>query len=1627
MSDPKLYTVGWICAISTEYVAARAFLDEEHGGPHSVAEQDSNTYTLGKIGNHHVVIAVLPAGEYGTVSAARVANDMLYSFPNVRVGLLVGIGGGAPTPKRDIRLGDVVVSAPCNGTGGVLQYDFGKTIQEQKFKTTGYLNQPPVLLRTAVADLRARYEADGHRIPQTINGILKTKPRLRRKYGKPENGDRLYKSSAVHPRESEQACANTCSSADLIVRQARGVDEDNPTIHYGTIASANQLMKDALVRDTLAQDSNVLCFEMEAAGLVNSFPCLVVRGICDYSDTHKNKDWQGYAAMVAAAYAKDLLGRIAPSKIEAEGRLNDVVLGLKSTMDEHISISRKVLEIAQGEAREKLSEQHLRCLQLLYLTESNNDTTYKWYKDSVPDRLAGTCSWVLEHDHFNTWLGHESGVLLITADPGCGKSVLSKFLVGDVLSPLRTTCYFFFKDQVQNKISQALCAILHQLFSANPQLIRHAMHYFHEEGAALVHSTHSLWLIFEKAVQDPAAVPIFVVLDALDECDSAEAERLIQRILAHTLLNESGDGKVSYLLTSRSYDRITEEFEQSLRIFPRIHVSGEDYADSIGQDVKFVIKQRVNELALRKGLSNGLKELLLEEILGMEHRTYLWAHFAFDHLKHHLVFKTERGVRDALGTMPTSVTDAYEKILSKAKNQMMARKTLSIILAARRPLTLSEMNVAMHLTDRTSSHGDLDLEEEEDFKASLRSLCGLFVSVYRGKVYFIHQTAREFLLVDLSDTASTAMDQVWQHSILMSRAQHVLAEICVRYLLLFQLSPHLLKSAVRYADTIRDSEVFVEYAIDYWPLHYADGFHDDSAELVHLATKLSDPASALYSYWARLHFTSPRRLAYEINPGFTTALGVASFFGLYTVVDSLLRGAVDVNAKDGRKQCTPLSWAIEQHHKNVAELLLQSGADANVKGVSFGTTLAASVHWGDKDMVEKLLDKGAEDLEVTGYGTALETAVYHNVSDMVVLLLRSGVGIDKHSRRYNSALRAAAEKGNRHVVALLQASGTCYHQHCKSHGVPAEVIRGRSIRGQLIERVEHDSPLHIRSPSPLHAVNDSTAGASGRTPLFLASMNGHAEIVTALLDGAADPDAADRDNVTPIHAASLNGHTEVVGILIRYNASTTEPSIGGATPLLSASHRGHGGIVDLLLKAGADWSATDFQGRTALDLALRQLHLQVAEKLVAHGALFTFSGMHARSPLHSAVIDGHGEVVEWLLRSQGDYPESIGSEKLLDVTDTFGVTALHYAILYNRPEIAMMLYQAGANCFVTTRGNWTLLHCAVRSGSYEMVRFIVDKVPGWIASQTDDGHTPLHFAAERDDAQMAVFLLDSCSRVLNMSDNQGSTALHVAAAANACTVATLLIARGADCSVADVNGHMPLFTAMENANFELAHVLLANCSDNLGTKDGTITSLPSPAGLTSLQYMYELSRWCKDVHSPSLLHLAARTGDPATYHYIANQTIEHESDEDHPGGNLLCYAASGGSIEILNAVMQDHVDNPPEVVSWTPLYWAARAGKAELLEALVNRGYRSRDIRVPELWGVWTPLAVAVFHGFGDLEYELPASVVAALGVRCVLVGKLHENYLCNGCFHVSAAEHALLGFVGLITARLYTGPGSIA
>ncbi|KAL2782354.1 purine and uridine phosphorylase [Aspergillus keveii] len=297
------YTVAWICALPLEATAARTMLDKIHPRPPRIA--DPNAYDFGELNGHCVVIGYLPNGIYGTVSAASVVSRMRLTFPRLQFGLMVGIGGGVPSKSHDIRLGDVVVSKPGKKHGGVTQYDFGQAVQGGQFEQTGVLNQPPLALLTHMSRLESKHISGAEdAISELVSSALERDISIKEQFSAPgQHTDFLFHPAYQHD-DKKQDC-ESCDKEELVSRQPR--DTKAPFIHYGLIASGNQVMKDSETRDRLAQHYGILCFEMEAAGLANELPTIVIRGICDYCDSHKHKKWQGYAALTAAAYARLLL------------------------------------------------------------------------------------------------------------------------------------------------------------------------------------------------------------------------------------------------------------------------------------------------------------------------------------------------------------------------------------------------------------------------------------------------------------------------------------------------------------------------------------------------------------------------------------------------------------------------------------------------------------------------------------------------------------------------------------------------------------------------------------------------------------------------------------------------------------------------------------------------------------------------------------------------------------------------------------------------------------------------------------------------------------------------------------------------------------------------------------------------------------------------------------------------------------------------------------------------------------------------------------------------------------------------------------------------------------------------
>jgi nucleoside phosphorylase len=297
------YTVGWVCTRPLEHAVAEGMLDEQHSALPQV-ENDTNTYTLGGMQRHNIVLLCIPAGAMETGVASTAVSGMLRSFPNIRIRLLVGIAGGVPSHQNDMRLGDVVVGSPVSSSGGVMLL---KGIGES-FAETGTLETPPREFGNALATLQARHIRRESEIQRHIEEMLEANPVMCLSFPDPE-GDLLF---PPHYEHKDVLNCLECDPSQVIPRREH---RGRPAVFYGPIGWTNSVINSGLAREAISHQSDIYCIETETMGLINYFPCLVIRGIWNYSDSHRNKAWQCYAAATAAGYAKELLGTVQTAQI----------------------------------------------------------------------------------------------------------------------------------------------------------------------------------------------------------------------------------------------------------------------------------------------------------------------------------------------------------------------------------------------------------------------------------------------------------------------------------------------------------------------------------------------------------------------------------------------------------------------------------------------------------------------------------------------------------------------------------------------------------------------------------------------------------------------------------------------------------------------------------------------------------------------------------------------------------------------------------------------------------------------------------------------------------------------------------------------------------------------------------------------------------------------------------------------------------------------------------------------------------------------------------------------------------------------------------------------------------------
>ena len=750
---------------------------------------------------------------------------------------------------------------------------------------------------------------------------------------------------------------------------------------------------------------------------------------------------------------------------------------------------------------------------------------YESDKAAIPRRVDGTCEWFFRDERFHRWRDNASSSLLwISAGPGCGKSVLAKTLMDECLlssatAVHTTTCYFFFKEgeEKRSKAVNAFSAILHQLFVQDPQLISNGLPSSKSFVDKLSNTFSELWKVLVKTAEDESAGHIICVLDALDECETQSTQMVIDKIIDYysDRFQQRSSTVLKFLVTSRPYSRVSSAFEHLQGINEYVHFDGDECSTDIGNEINLVIDYKVPRMTQdfatqdRERISSRLKE--------MKHRTYLWLHLTLN------IIDREQGkyskaskIEKLLSHLPVDISTAYERILSQGSDINSARALLQIIIAANRPLTLAEANVALTIAtqdEKPVSLDELDLWPEERFKSTVQDMCGLFVSVHDGKLSLIHQTARGFVLQAATDEISSkpSKDQKWSRYFTMECAHEVLCSICIEYLILSDITKQVDSSKQRkdFANASSESLVFFDYAARKWALHYKEAPHPKIEALQTRAVALCKleyiPPAHWFPNYARkeLSFLGMATSGlYEIchvgGIEYWSALGISSVLGLADIVQCLLAGATKVDHRAGRFG-TATRAAIVMDHTDVLRVLCPFNTSARFQLDPRSDIMALQVPRARLSLsTETILQSSAKTRlsDDLSYAVALMSSL-----DTIRILL-------EHGRDPNVR--------NDEGETLLQST-ICEH----------------------LLPIDHPSRIALSGSSRKHVISERHKIAKS---------------FQLLLEFGADPNIPTKNKITPLQMA-LRGRCLpiVVSLLLRAGANVNITSAVGASPISLAN------------------------------------------------------------------------------------------------------------------------------------------------------------------------------------------------------------------------------------------------------------------------------------------------------------------------------------------------------------------------------------------------------------------------------------------------------------------------------------------
>ncbi|OAQ98846.1 hypothetical protein LLEC1_05252 [Akanthomyces lecanii] len=1278
------YTVAFICALELEMSAVRCMFDVSH--PSLPPEpDDSNLYILGELSGHNVVLAWL-SGYQGKGAAAIVATNLSRSFPAIQWRFLVGIGGGVPSSEHDIRLGDVVISMPEGRYGGIVQYDLGKD-GEEEFQLKGHLLAPPTQLRNAVLLMRSNHSIAGNKVQEFVGQMLQRFPRLSRYRRPPSEDDVLFAVDCLH-----SGANSTCGGCDMekvIGRDAR--EFDGPEIHYGLVASGDRVIKSAAKRQATAQNlGDVLCFEMEAAGIATEYPCVAIRGISDYADSHKNDQWQCYAAAAAAAATKELLSCV------------PVGAHVQQARETESSREPFVPEVNLNAGLDRIALQHVKdCAKSLAFAQMNdriNDLKIK--------AAEGTCGWLLRHEVYVNWSTQDRALLWIKGKPGSGKSTLLRWCLDekkrrrDVQAGNKSLILSFFFHgrgvELEKTPLGLFRSLLHQLLSQVPEANLELVRLFQERCDHIGEPGES-WQWRLRELQDAFRSAISLVLthrivwlfvDAVDECGKPHAIELVRHL--RQLLAEISPASFQFLIcvTCRHYPMLDQgsAFE--------IAVEGENE-----NDISAYVQDRLSLLDTK--YVSKITDIITSRADGI----FMWASFQIDRvLELELDGVSLAKIEAEILSTPRGLYSIYEELVQSMRERPKSQKLMQWICFARWPLSLDELRWVLAVdADHKSSIKSLEQAQDSDeyiansekMELRLKSLsCGLVEAVWsldRRVAQFIHQSVRDFFVETgisaLSDSHTTCKTN---SNSAIGISHHQISRTCVRYVHMSKIT-----QPDAHPDTLKARFPLLYYAASHG-LYHAKEAETHGVAQSDLLIYLDWPSSKLVRAWRRIcwqMYVSP----HLERSTWTSILHMLSQYCLITPLEVVLSRAnqkyVKVNERDVA-QSTALMRATGDGCVAVVELLLGAhGIEINARGVLGRTALIYAVLGGGVAVTKLLLDKDGVDVNARDDSgqTALSYAVSTGQATVVTLLLETGhFDINERWLQGQTALLYAVWHGQVAVVRLLldeenvdinarddqgQTALSC--AVCREHVV---------IVGLLLDK--DDIEVNVKD-------------ADGRTPLAHATRQEHVAIVELLLDHhLVDLDAKDEEGLTPLLYAARKNYQRISALLLATKrADMSVKNESGRTPLSYAAQRGHVAAIKAYASDHKELiDLTDANGKTPLWYAASAGQLEAAELLIQNGANVAAANDGGEgTPLHIAATYGLTDIIELLIKNRADVGAATGD----------GITPLHAASSLGQADAIKLLIKNQARVEARDATGRTPLHMAICSGNLESVNVLL--------------------------------------------------------------------------------------------------------------------------------------------------------------------------------------------------------------------------------------------------------------------------------------------------------------------------------